>query len=182
MKDLTWINQLKIRAAMGVSGNNSIKNDQWRYLYGINSTGGPGFGEATQFGEKWYGNLGGNTFANKDIKWETTLTRNLAADITLFDSRLTITPEVYWNTTETCFTSQTFLQQPLRKPDAEHRAGNQQGFELTVSGDLLRGSDYVFSANLTMGLNKKKIDRLNGTDDVIWDQNNRWKSSFKTTV
>ena len=179
MKDLTWINQLKIRAAMGVSGNNSIKNDQWRYLYGINSTGGPGFGEATQFGEKWYGNLGGNTFANKDIKWETTLTRNLAADITLFDSRLTITPEVYWNTTRDL----------LYKSDIPSATGyvsqmqnigqvTSRGFELTVSGDLLRGSDYVFSANLTMGLNKKKIDRLNGTDDVIWDQNNRWKSSF----
>jgi hypothetical protein len=53
-----------------------------------------------------------------------------------------------------------------------------KGFELTVSGDILRGSDHVLSANLTMGLNKKKIDKLNNTDDIIWDQNNRWKSSY----
>jgi hypothetical protein len=53
-----------------------------------------------------------------------------------------------------------------------------KGLELTVTGDILSGSDYVLSANFTMGLNKKKIDKLNGTDDVIWDQNNRWKSSY----
>ena len=87
LNGVEWINYLKLRAAIGKSGNNNIDNDMWRYLYSINSTGGPGFGEATQFGEQWYGNRGGSTFANEDVKWETTLTRNLAADITLFDSR-----------------------------------------------------------------------------------------------
>ena len=179
LKDMEWINQLKLRAAVGMSGNNNIDNDLWRYLYAINSTGGPGFGEAIQFGEQWYGNLGENRFANKEIKWETTLTRNLAADIVLFDSRLTITPEVYWNTTKDL----------LYRSDIPSATGyvsqmqnigqvTSRGFELTLTGDILRGSDYVLTANLTMGLNKKKIDRLNGTDDIIWDQNNRWKSSY----
>lgn len=179
MKDFEWINQLKLRAAVGVSGNNNIDNDMWRYLYSINSTGGPGFGEATPFGEQWYGNLGGNTFANRDIRWETTMTRNFAADITLFDSRLTITPEIYWNTTKDLLyrsdipsaTGYTSQMQNIGQVTSK-------GFELTVSGDILRGSDHVLSANLTMGLNKKKIDKLNNTDDIIWDQNNRWKSSY----
>lgn len=100
LNDVEWIDQLKLRAAFGLAGNNRIDNDMWRYLYSVNSTGGPGFGESTQFGEQWYGNQGNTTFANKDIKWETTLTRNLAADITLFGGRLTVTPEVYWNTTK----------------------------------------------------------------------------------
>lgn len=95
LNDVEWIDQLKLRAAVGLAGNNRIDNDMWRYLYSVNSTGGPGFGESTQFGEQWYGNQGSTTFANKDIKWETTLTRNLAADITLFGGRLTVTPEVY---------------------------------------------------------------------------------------
>ena len=179
LNHLEWINHLKLRAAIGMSGNNNIDDDQWRYLYAINSVGGPGFGETTQFGEQWYGNKGGNTFANKDIRWETTQTRNLAADITLFDSRLTVTPEFYWNTTKDL----------LYKSDLPSATGytsqmqnigqvTSRGFELTVSGDVLRGSDYVLSANFTMGLNKKIVDKLNDTDDVIWDQNNRWRSSF----
>ncbi|WP_462356699.1 SusC/RagA family TonB-linked outer membrane protein, partial [Phocaeicola coprocola] len=87
LNDVEWIDQLKLRAAFGLAGNNRIDNDMWRYLYSVNSTGGPGFGESTQFGEQWYGNQGNTTFANKDIKLETTLTRNLAADITLFGGR-----------------------------------------------------------------------------------------------
>lgn len=53
-----------------------------------------------------------------------------------------------------------------------------KGIELSISGDILRGRDYVLSANLSLGMNKMKVDKLNGTDNVIWDQNNRWKSSY----
>ena len=179
LNDVEWIDQLKLRAAVGLAGNNRIDNDMWRYLYTVNSTGGPGFGESTQFGEQWYGNQGSTTFANKDIKWETTLTRNLAADITLFGGRLTVTPEVYWNTTKDL----------LYKSDIPSSVGyisqmqnigqvTNKGIELSISGDILRGRDYVLSANLSLGMNKMKVDKLNGTDNVIWDQNNRWKSSY----
>lgn len=179
LKDTEWLEQLKLRVAVGLAGNNRIDNDMWRYLYSVNSTGGPGFGEATQFGEQWYGNQGGNKFANKDIKWETTLTRNIAADVTLFNGRLTVTPEFYWNTTKDL----------LYRSDIPSATGyvsqmqnigqvTNKGFELTVSGDILRGRDYLLSANLSLGTNKMKVDKLNGTDDVIWDQNDRWKSSY----
>lgn len=170
LNDVEWIDQLKLRAAVGLAGNNRIDNDMWRYLYSVNSTGGPGFGESTQFGEQWYGNQGSTTFANKDIKWETTLTRNLAADITLFGGRLTVTPEVYWNTTKDL----------LYKSDIPSSVGyisqmqnigqvTNKGIELSISGDILRGRDYVLSANLSLGMNKMKVDKLNGTDNVIWD-------------
>lgn len=39
MKDIKWINNLKIRAAFGLTGNNSIDDDMWRYLYAVSSTG-----------------------------------------------------------------------------------------------------------------------------------------------
>ena len=40
MKDLTWLNELKFRVAIGKAGNNRIKADMWRYIYSINSSGG----------------------------------------------------------------------------------------------------------------------------------------------
>ncbi len=179
MKNIKWINQLKIRAAFGLAGNNRINSDLWRELYAINSTGGPGFGEITALGEQYYGNNSGSQFANHNIKWETTITRNLAADIQLFHGRVTITPEVYWNTTRDL----------LYKSDVPSVIGyvsqmqnigkvTNKGVELSISGDILQGKDYVLSANLTFGHNKMKIDKLNGTDNVVWDQNNRWKSSY----
>ena len=179
MKDVEWISQLKLRAAFGLAGNNRINSDMWRILYNINSTGGPGFGEQTQYGEKYYGNNGGATFSNEEIKWETTITRNLAADISLFNGRVTITPEVYWNTTRDLL-YKSDLDPTLGYTNQQQNIGQvtNKGIEFSIIGDILQGKDYVLSANINFGLNKKKIDKLNGTDDVIWDQNNRWKSSY----
>ena len=179
MKDVEWISQLKLRAAFGLAGNNRIDSDMWRILYNINSTGGPGFGEQTQYGEKYYVNNGGATFSNEKIKWETTITRNLAADISLFNGRVTITPEVYWNTTRDLL-YKSDLDPTLGYTNQQQNIGQvtNKGIEFSISGDILQGKDYVLSANINFGLNKKKIDKLNGTDDVIWDQNNRWKSSY----
>ncbi len=179
MKDITWIEQLKIRAAVGLTGNNHIDNDMWRELYAINPTGGPGFGESTPYGEQYYGNNGGAKFTNKNIKWETIITRNLAADITLFNGRLTITPEVYWNTTKDLL-YRSDLPSVVGYTSQMQNIGQvtNKGLEFAVSGDILQGKDYVLSANINFGLNKKKIDKLNGTDDVIWDQNDRWKSAY----
>ncbi len=179
LSDVQWLEQLKLRAAIGLAGNNNIDDDMWRYLYTINSTGGPGFGEATQFGEQWYGNLGGDRFANRKIKWETTLTRNIAVDLTLFGGRLTITPEAYWNTTkDLLYRSDISTSVGYASQIQNIGQVTNKGLELSLSGDILRGKDYVLSANLSLGHNKRRIDKLNGTDDVIWDQNSRWSSSY----
>ena len=179
MKDVEWISNLKIRLAYGLAGNNRIDNDMWRQLYTINSTGGPGFGEATDYGEQYYGNNGGSKFYNENIKWETTVTRNLAADISLFNGRVTITPEVYWNTTKDLL-YRSDLASVLGYTSQMQNIGQvtSKGVEFSISGDILQGKDYVLSANINFGLNKKKIDKLNGTDEVVWDQNNRWKSAY----
>lgn len=179
MKKIDWISQLKLRAAIGLVGNNNIANDMWRILYNINSTGGPGFGEQTQYGEKYYGNNGGSKFSNEEIKWETTITRNLAADISLFNGRVTITPEVYWNTTRDLLYD-SYLDTTLGYTAQQQNIGQvtNRGVEFSISGDILQGKDYVLSANINFGLNKKKIDKLNGTDDVLWYQNDNWKSSY----
>lgn len=178
MKDIRWISQLKLRAAYGLAGNNRINSDLYRELYAINSSGGPGFAEVSSLGEQYYGNNSGAQFYNHKIKWETTITRNLAADISLFNGRLTITPEFYWNTTRDLLYRSDLV--PIGYTNQMRNIGQvtNKGIELSISGDILQGKDYVLSANLTFGHNKMKIDKLNGTDKVVWDQNDRWKSSY----
>jgi TonB-linked SusC/RagA family outer membrane protein len=179
MKDIRWISNFKIRAAYGLAGNNRISDDMWRTLYAIQSEGGPGWGETTELGAQYYANSGGSSFTNHKIKWETTVTRNLAADISLFKGRLNITPEFYWNTTRDLL-YKSDLPSVIGYTTQMQNIGQvtNKGIELTLSGDILQGKDYVLSASFTMGHNKMKIDKLNGTDQVVWDQNNRWKSSY----
>ena len=179
MKSIKWIDQLKIRAAFGLAGNNRINDDMWRVLYAINSQGGPGFGEVTPLGEKYYGNNGGSQFSNREIKWETTITRNLAADITLFHGRLTITPEFYWNTTRDLL-YKSYLPSVSGYTTQMQNIGQvtNKGIELSISGDILQGKDFVLSGSFTFGHNKMKIDKLNGTDNVVWEKNGRWSSAI----
>lgn len=173
------ISNLKLRAAIGMAGNNRINDDMWRYLYMVNTTSGPAFGEATENGEPWYGIGDGKTYPNTKIKWETTLTRNVAFDLGLFNERLTITPEFYWNTTkDLLYTSDVPTVSGYTKQIRNVGQVTNKGFELSINGDILRGKDYVLSGNFTFGFNKMIVDKLNDTDDVIWDQNDRWKSSY----
>lgn len=176
MNDIDWISMLKLRAAIGMAGNNDIKPDRWRYQYGVSSSGGPSWGESSKNGEAFYET--GSIFPNEKIKWETTITRNLAIDLGLFKGRFTITPEVYWNTTRDLLyenlipTTTGFNKQVQNVGQITNK-----GFELTLSGDIIQKRDFVLSANLTMGYNKMKVDKLNGEDKEFWTTSGRWKST-----
>ena len=179
MKDIRWISQLKLRAAYGLAGNNRIGSDLYRELYAINSSGGPGFAEVSSLGEQYYGNNSGDQFYNHKIKWETTITRNLAADISLFNGRLTITPEFYWNTTRDLLYRSDLV--PIGYTNQMQNIGQvtNKGIELSISGDILQGKDYVLSANFTLGNNKMTIKELNATDSKLYNYSDRFYSSGK---
>ncbi len=177
MKNVKWIDQLKLRLAFGMAGNNNIDSDLWRYQYSINSTGGPSWGENTINGESYYGTS--STFANKDIKWETTVTRNAAVDFTILKGRLTITPEFYWNTTRDLLytakipTTTGYTQQIQNIGQVTNR-----GIELTVNADIVSTKDWDVSLMFTLGNNKSKVDKINGEDNVLWTTSSRWSSSY----
>lgn len=166
MKDFTWLNELKLRAAIGKAGNNRIDSDMWRYLYSSNSTGGPAYGENTPEGELWYGSSG--KLPNEKIKWETTLTRNLAFDMAFLNNRLRVTPEIYWNTTSDLIYKADVLS-TLGYTQQFQNIGqvSNRGVELSINGDILRGKDYVLSANFNLGANRMVVDKLTGDESYI---------------
>ena len=174
LKDYTWLNELKFRAAIGKAGNNNIDADMWRYLYATKTEGGPAFGEVTPDGELWYGPA--DYLPNPDLKWETTLTRNFAFDIALFNNRLRITPEYYWNTTSDLIYKADILSTVGYSWQYKNIGKvTNRGFELSINGDILRGKDYVLSANFNLGANKMKVDKLNGDAMYLYDTHKRSK-------
>ena len=176
LKDVKWVDQLKLRLAFGLAGNNNISDDLWRYRYTVSTEGGPGFGESRQYGEMYY--TSPSTYPNENIKWETTITRNVALDAQFFGGRLTITPEVYVNTTRDLLYSSTISSTSGYTKQMQNIGKVQNsGFELTVNGDFLRGKDYVLSGNLTLGHNKMTVKQLNATDDVLYNYSSRFYSS-----
>ena len=177
LSDVKWIDQLKIRASYGLAGNNNIDDDLWRFLYTSSNSGGPEFASTTTANGELYYTVPSD-YPNKDIKWETTITRNLAADISLFGGRLSITPEFYWNTTRDLL-YRSYIPGVSGYSRQMQNIGKVQnnGWELTLNADLLRGKDYVLSANLTLGHNKMTIKQLNRDDNRIFNNASAWKSS-----
>lgn len=181
MKDIKWINQLKLRAAFGLAGNNRIDADLWRYLYTITANGGPGFGEGATgtLGSGYYSAPGTKNYPNEKIKWETTTTRNIALDIQMLNNRLKLSPEFYMNTTKDLLyqsaipsvTGYTYQMQNIGEVE-------NKGFELTASYDILQGKDYVLSVNATLGHNVMKVKKLNAEDKVITAKSGQWSSSL----
>ena len=178
LKDVKWLDQLKLRLAFGLAGNNNISSDLWRYLYDMQVEGGPGFGEQRQYGEMYYSKP--SRYPNTELKWETTITRNIALDMSFFGGRLTITPEMYFNTTRDLLYDSTIPAVSGYTKQYENIGKVQNnGFELTVNGDILRGKDYVLSANLTLGHNKMTVKELNRTDSKLYNSSSRFASSGK---
>ncbi len=179
MQDQNLFSQLKVRAAIGKTGNNQITDDMWRYQYSINSGGGPGWGEANETGFEYYTNTGGNTLPNPNIKWETTLKRNLALDIGMFKDRITITPEVYMNTTtDLLYQSNIPTTTGYTKQMQNIGQVTNRGFELTINAQIIQRPKAYFNTIFTFGANKTRIDKLNGTEETIWmSPSSGWRSS-----
>ncbi len=176
LKDQIWLNELKFRAAIGKAGNNRIKADQWRFLYYSNNTEGPEFDKSLSDGDLWMDT--GKYLENPDLKWETTLTRNFAFDIALFDNRLRITPEYYWNTTsDLIYEADVLTTMGYAKQYQNIGQVTNRGFELSVNGDILRGKDYVLSASFNIGANKMKVDKLTGDESYLELRHSRANST-----
>ena len=89
----SWLDDLKIRASWGQTGNQDISSTA-RYTiyvsnYGVNESGGQSYGtsydiEGTNGGHTLQSGFKRNQIGNDDIKWETTTQTNAGLDFALF--------------------------------------------------------------------------------------------------
>ena len=82
MQNVKWINNLKLRAGWGETGNQNVR--QWAYMALL-----------TTYNTPWgVGVLNGNN-ANPDLKWETTKSWNLGFDLSVLNNRIDIVFDWY---------------------------------------------------------------------------------------
>ncbi|MFV0522380.1 MAG: SusC/RagA family TonB-linked outer membrane protein [Mangrovibacterium sp.] len=90
-----WLSNLKLRFSYGEAGNDKIGSTQFQLSYRINNSRVYSLGEQVT---PYY--AAANTqLPNPDLKWETTVTRNLGLDFGFWDERLSGSIEFYKNTT-----------------------------------------------------------------------------------
>ena len=86
MRDIAWLDNLKIRASWGQLGNNSVSDYATQLIYTRRQH---------VFGDTAVTGAGITAIVNTDLKWETTTMTNVGIDLTVLNNRLTFSFDAF---------------------------------------------------------------------------------------
>lgn len=168
MKDIRWIDLMKVRASYGISGNQGISAYQTLSRYGQHKYFNDGqwvtaIGPGYQSGYTGQGGIYAvwSGIPNTGLKWETTSQVDLGIDAGFFDNRLNVTFDWYWKHTS------DLLRQRNIAPSSGYdkmwvNDGEilNRGFELTVDGVFFRNRDWNVGGTFVFSWNRNKVVSL----------------------
>ncbi|RIJ47467.1 SusC/RagA family TonB-linked outer membrane protein [Maribellus luteus] len=159
MQGLTFLDDLKIRAGYGVSGNqDGIDPYKSLQLYG-NS------GQYYDNG-KWYRAYQISQNANENLKWEETSMFNIGVDYNILNSRISGTIEYYDKRTKDLLYTYKVPVPPFLYPDMLANVGemSNKGIEMLITGDIIRKDKLRWTASVNLAHNKNKITKLSSDE------------------
>ncbi len=152
-----WLDDLKIRLSYGTAGNNNIPSGQLLQTLEVRNTTW-----VNAFSSFWAPT---KTMANPDLKWETTITRNIGIDYTTLNGRLSGSFELYQNNTKDLLIR---FPVPGSGYDDQYRNMGEtrnQGVEAMLTWIAVDKPTYGFSISGNIGFNKNTIKSLGLMDD-----------------
>ncbi|MFA6335986.1 MAG: TonB-dependent receptor [Bacteroidales bacterium] len=168
IKNLQFFDELKGRLSYGISGNQGISVYQTLSQYGTEQYYTDGSWQ-TAIGPGYISGYTGDNYRfavwsgipNEDLKWETTAQYDIGVDMAFFNKRLSLTFDYYkkhtYNLLRQTLLSLSSGYDKMWVNDGEI---NNNGFELTVTGNLIRKKDYDFSATVVYSRNRNKVINL----------------------
>lgn len=166
MSGIGWVNDLKLRVAYGQAGNNRISP----YLYQTN------FVSAVQDGlnQQLVTAFTPNNFTTPGLQWETTTSRNLGLDATLFNNRFGISVDYYRNTTDNLLIARPVFSGFGYTTKLENvGASSNNGVEFQLNGLIMQKKSFSWSANFNISFNQNKIKAL-APGQTSYLQNSGW--------
>lgn len=163
MKDVSFVNELKIRASYGYSGNQAIQPYQSLGQY---EPGVTGFNEAQTAYYNYY------QLPNQDLTWETTSQLDFGVDFGLFKNAITGTFEYYLKeTTDLLFADNAIAVQSGFPTYTENYGALQtEGLEMTIMARIIQKKNFSWTFSGNVGTGKTIITEM--ASDYIqsgWD-------------
>lgn len=163
----TWLDDLKLRFSYGTAGNNNIPSGQMVQTLEVKTTN-----YVNGFDSYW---AASKTMANPDLKWETTITRNLGLDFMLFKGRLNGSLETYINNTK-----DLLIQFPTPGTGYDNQYRNMgetqnKGLEVTLNWVAVNNPNFGLNFSGNIGFNKNEIISLGLMD--TFTQASGWAST-----
>lgn len=163
-----WLDDLKLRISYGAAGNNNLEDNYLTQEYS---------GETTS----WVNGatnilVPSSVMANADLTWETTITRNVGLDFTLFGSKLTGSIDGYWNNTK-----DLLIQYPVSGTGYAYQYRNMGetrnlGLEFALTWNAINKKNYGLTIGANISFNKNKVLSLGGLQSLD-NINTEWASS-----
>ncbi len=152
MKNVSWISQLKLRGGYGVTGNSGIPDYQSLVTL---STGGQYRNPDGVYRQTW----GPQNNPNPDLKWEKKAETNIGVDFSMFNNRLTGSVDGFYRKTTDLLYDYNAQQPPFIQPTIYTNVGalSSKGFELSLSGLIIKNRDFSWKMDLTASTARNKI-------------------------
>lgn len=166
----SWLDNLKLRLSYGTAGSDNIDASLWKETWTTEQITVDGNTVTTYVPNEMLG--------NEDLKWETTISRNLGLDFGVLNNRIRGSIDVYWNTTKNILmkvptdtsSGYSFQYQNVGKT-------SNKGVEIALGVDLVRSKDFNLSLNATYNFNKNNVEEVR--DDVTASTHTGWGSSMR---
>ncbi|MBP6460240.1 MAG: SusC/RagA family TonB-linked outer membrane protein [Crocinitomicaceae bacterium] len=152
MKNLKAVDYFKLRASYGYTGNDDIGNfTAQQYYVSQNLLGMQGLVR---------GNIG-----NPDLQWETVKKLNLGADLGIFNERINVSFDAFFNRTSNMIVYETISN----ATGFDYIASNSGamgtiGGELSLNARVLKSTDFTLDLGLNLSRYKNKIEDLPNGD------------------
>lgn len=174
MKQYAWLDNLKLRLSYGSVGNANIEQGLWmqswtsvkdyRWEYNLDHIYQSAY------------DLSSSSMANKDLKWETTITRDFGVDYGFFNNRLFGTVDLYWNTTKDLLMETTIPGiTGFTTTFANVGQTSNKGVEVSLNGVVYKSRDWKITLSGNINFNKNNVDAL--ADNVTGLYGTNWASS-----
>lgn len=172
LKERDWINQLKLRFGVGVTGNSAI--DAYATKGALASTD-YSFGNQVQNGKVtsdfWVQNP--VVMANLQLGWEKTTTYNLGIDFSLFKGRISGSVDIFKSKTSDLLLTQDIPSLTGYKSTwANIGKTENKGIDITLNTVNVDAGGFRWSSSITFSADKSKITEL--ANNRLEDINNGW--------
>ena len=171
MRDITWVDNLKLRVGYGETSNQSI--NPYSTLGGLAVRN-------YNFGDTYKAGYYVNALPNPELGWEYSKTWNFGLDFSLFNGRLSGSLEYYSQKTNDILLDVS-LPSTSGVSSYTGNIGNTEnkGFELTLNGVIIDNKNgWNWEAGINLYQNRNKLTKLTGAVDEngkpVPDEGNRW--------
>lgn len=167
MEDVDWMDDLKLRLSYGEVGNDGISADLWSQTWSSSTT-------SSVIGGKTFGSYDlASSMANPDLKWETTVTRNLGVDFGFLKGRLNGSLDLYWNSTKDLLMNVTIPGiTGFTSTFKNIGQTSNKGVELSLNGTIIETRDWGLSVGGNINFNRNNIDAL--AENVATQYGSSW--------